>query len=97
MPKGRGRKGGAPPCWKHSSQPAETCTRVAMNVGTQVVSDVGSVGGAAVVYPAHPPSFLPPPPLHVQFNIHLRPIPFSIVLYSHTMATQVESNFHQDI
>ena len=64
MPKGRGRKGGAPPRRKHSSQPAETCTRVAMNVGTQVVSDVGSVGAAAVMYP-HPPSFppsLPPPP-----------------------------------
>ena len=64
MPKGRGRKGGAPPRKKHSSQPAESCTRVAMNVGTQVVSDVRSVGTAAVMYP-HAPSFpasLPPPP-----------------------------------
>ena len=64
MLKGRGRKGGAPPRKKHSNQPAESCTRVAMNVGTQVVSDVRSVGAAAVMYP-HPPSFpasLPPPP-----------------------------------
>ena len=59
MPKGRGRKGGAPPRKKQSTQLTETCTRVAMNVGTQVVSDVGSIGAAAVSYP---PPCPPPPP-----------------------------------
>ena len=47
MPKGRGRKGGVPP---RTRKPQETHTRVAMNVGTQVVSNVQSVSPGASSY-----------------------------------------------
>ena len=49
-----------------------------MNVGTQVVSDVGSVGGAPVVYPTHPSSFSPlpsqPSPCSVQYPSQANPL-----------------------
>ena len=45
MPKGRGRKGSIPPHTRKSTCAAESCTRVSMNVGTQVVS--GNIGTAS--------------------------------------------------
>ena len=45
MPKGRGRKGSIPPHTRKSTRAAESCTRVSMNVGTQVVS--GNIGTAS--------------------------------------------------
>ena len=45
MPRGSGRKGGIPPRSRKSSLPQER-TRVAMNVGTQVVSNVQSISPA---------------------------------------------------
>ena len=39
-PRGRGSKGGVPACTRKPTSPAEACTRVAMSVGTQVVSNV---------------------------------------------------------
>ena len=47
MPRGRGRKGGVPARTRKPTSPAEACTRVAMSVGTQVVSNVHSVGAAS--------------------------------------------------
>ena len=46
MPKGHGLKGGVPPRTRKASN-VEACTRVAMNVGTQVVSNVHSIGSAS--------------------------------------------------
>ena len=48
MPRGRGRKGGAPPRKRQLPQSTDTCTRVSMNIGTQVVSDMGASIGPAV-------------------------------------------------
>ena len=48
MPRGRSRKVGVPPRTRMQSN-AEACTRVAMNVGTQVVSNVHGVGSASFV------------------------------------------------
>lgn len=53
MPRGRGRKGGVPPRTRKQSN-AESCTRVAMNVGTQVVSDVHGAGSASCVTQSTP-------------------------------------------
>ena len=53
MPRGRGRKGGVPPRTRRQSN-AEVCTRVAMNVGTQVMSNVHGVGSASCVMQSTP-------------------------------------------
>ena len=53
MPRGRGRKGGVPPRTRKQSN-AEACTRVAMNIGTQVVSNVHSSGSASCVTQSTP-------------------------------------------
>lgn len=53
MPRGRGRKGGVPLRTRKQSN-AESCTRVAMNVCTQVVSNVHGVGSASCVTQSTP-------------------------------------------
>ena len=58
--RGRGRKGGVPPRSRKQPSRTEPCTRVAMNVGTQVVTSAPSTQSTSV-YAPHPPTqpFMP--------------------------------------
>lgn len=90
MPKGRGRKGGAPPRKKQSTQLTETCTRLAMNVGTQVVSDVGSIGAGGTSWV---PKLLPHLPLR-WVRDSSRMIPAGTCSYSPIQKTALRSFLH---
>ena len=57
MPKGQGKKGGVPSRSRKPVNTTEACTRVAMNVGTQVVSNVQSIGTTAYVSENAPTNF----------------------------------------